>query len=882
MIKPITPWQNSIEEVLATVNVKPDTGLSPEEAASRLKEHGRNILKAEAKMSPLRRFLSQLKSPVVIILLAATVISGLLGETTDAIAIATIVIINAIIGYVQEAKAEAAVEALKKLSAPKARVLRGGNILELEASEICCGDILILEAGDYVPADCRLIQASQLSADEAILTGESLPVNKDAAPVSGSAILAERRNMLFASTAVATGTARAVVTATGMNSEIGHIAGLLEAAGAAKTPLQDKLEQVSNKLLIFCGIVVLIVAALGFFHGEKWLDVLMTAISLAVAAIPEGLPTVVTLALALAVRRMTKRNAIVRHLPAVETLGSTNVICTDKTGTLTTGKMRVREMFVLSQGIVKETGSDISAEMEALVASGILCSNAAISDEGVATGDPTEVALLYLAKDCRLTARELNAECPRVAEWSFDSNRKRMSVAVQTGDKIVIHCKGAPESVLPLCQLSGGDRGKIEKAIDALSSQGRRLLVLAQRVLPVSAADFDAAAYTDSSSVENNLAFLGLVAIADPPRQESIPAIMACKAAGIKVVMITGDHPVTAKAIARELGIVEDGKFDQVLTGAELEKMSPEELSERVEKVAVYARVSPEHKVKIVQAWKGKGNVVAMTGDGVNDAPALKEASIGIAMGKGGTEVARQASSMILTDDNFATIVSAVEEGRAIYGNIRRTIQYLLSGNLCEILVMLGAAIAGMPAPLAPIHLLWINLVTDGIPALALAAEPVPKNSLATTKRPSPGTFFDKDFYKEMAFIGGITSIMALAVYSYSLQIDDEITARTNVFFFLVFAELFRSFACRSDEKTIFQMGLTSNMYHLVAVAIPISFQLTLHHTELFQDIFKVTSVNWYECAAMIFLTLVPVTAIEIRKWMKQKAHRTNGKEKHA
>ncbi len=883
MITSSTPWQNSIEDVLAAASVKPDTGLSPEEAASRLQQHGQNILKAEAKITPLRRFLSQLKSPVVIILLVATIISGLLGETTDAIAIATIVIINAIIGYVQEAKAEAAVEALKKLSAPKARVLRGGNILELEASEICCGDILILEAGDYVPADCRIIHASQLSADEAILTGESLPVNKDAAPVSGSAILAERRNMLFASTAVATGTARAVVTATGMNTEIGHIARLLETAGMSQTPLQEKLGQVSNKLLIFCGIVILIVAALGFFHGEKWLDVLMTAISLAVAAIPEGLPTVVTLALALAVRRMTKRNAIVRHLPAVETLGSTNVICTDKTGTLTTGKMRVREMFVLSRGIVKETASDgnISAEIQALAASGVLCSNAALNDEGVATGDPTEVALLYLAKDHHLTARALNTEYPRLAEWSFDSNRKRMSVAVRAGNQTILHCKGAPESVLPLCQLSGGDRDKIEKAINDLSSKGRRLLVLAQKILPVSGTDFDTSAYEDFSSVENDLTFLGLVAIADPPRQESIPAIMACKAAGIKVVMITGDHPVTAKAIARELGIVEDGKFDQVLTGGELEKMSPEELSERVEKVAVYARVSPEHKVKIVRAWKERGNVVAMTGDGVNDAPALKEASIGIAMGKGGTEVARQASSMILTDDNFATIVSAVEEGRAIYGNIRRTIQYLLSGNFSEILVMLGAAIAGMPAPLAPIHLLWINLVTDGIPALALAAEPVPKDSLATTKRPSPGTFFDKDFYKEMAFIGGITSLMALAVYSYSLQIADEITARTNVFSFLVFTELFRSFACRSDVKTIFQMGFTSNMYHLVAVAIPISFQLTLHHTELFQDIFKVTSVSWYECIVMGLLTLVPVIAIEIRKWIKQKTHGTN-EEKHA
>ncbi|MDI1229285.1 MAG: cation-translocating P-type ATPase [bacterium] len=870
-----TPWENSAEEVLAKLNVKLSTGLSLEEIKVRIKEHGLNSLKAEAKITPISRFLSQLKSPVVITLLVATVISAALGETIDAIAIATILVINAIIGYVQESKAEAAVEALKKLSAPKARVLRDGNILEVSASELCPGDILVLEAGDYVPADCRVILASQLSADEAILTGESLPVNKESTPVSGNTILAERRNMLFGSTAIATGTARAVVTATGMNTEIGHIARLLGTVGISKTPLQEKLEQVTNKLLVFCGGVVLIIAFLGILRGQKWLEIFMTAISLAVAAIPEGLPTVVTLALALSIRRMTKRNAIVRHMPAVETLGSTSVICTDKTGTLTTGKMRARETFVLSRGIVTEGGSDIVdlEDFNALVASGALCSNAAVNDEGAATGDPTEVALLYLAKDHNLTVRQLNEQYPRLAEWSFDSNRKRMSVAVQAEGKTVIHCKGAPESVLPLCLLNGEDKDKIEKAIEELSSQGRRLLALALKTLPVSAADFDAGAFSDSSSVESGLTFLGLVAIADPPRLESIPAIQACKAAGIKVVMITGDHPVTAKAIARELGIVEDGKFDQVLTGIELEKMSPQELSAQVEKVAVYARVSPEHKLVIVQAWKDKGNVVAMTGDGVNDAPALKQASIGIAMGKGGTEVARQASSIILTDDNFATIVSAVEEGRATHGNIRRTIQYLLSGNLSEILVMLGAAVVGWPTPLAPIHLLWINLVTDGLPSLALAAEPVPKNSLATTNRPSPDTFFDKGFYKEMAFIGIITSTMALAVYGYTLRISDAVTARTHVFSFLVFAELFRSFASRSEHKTIFQLGLTSNMYHLAAVAIPLTFQITLHYSQVFDDVFKVKAISFQECLTLIFLSLIPVTAVEIRKMMKQRVN---------
>lgn len=839
-----------------------------EESANRLNKNGQNLLKAEVRITPLQRFMLQLKSPVVVTLLAATIISGLLGETTDAIAIATIVILNAVIGYLQEAKAEAAVDALKKLSAPKARVLRSGNIIELNAADICVGDILVLEAGDYVAADCRVIQSSQLSADEAVLTGESLPVIKDTGLVGEHALLPERRNMLFASTAIATGSARAVVTATGMKTEIGHIAGLLDAAVTSQTPLQKRLAQVSNKLLVFCALVVIVVAVLGYLHGEKWIDVLMTAISLAVAAIPEGLPTVVTLALALAVRRMTKRNAIVRHLPAVETLGSTSVICTDKTGTLTTGKMRVRETFLLRTGL--QADGVKGEEYQTLVTTSVLCSNASVNSDGSATGDPTEIALIYQGIECGLEQRTLNTDYPRIAEWSFDSTRKRMSVAARHGNEIVLHAKGAPESILPICNLGESDKEKILGVMETLSAQGRRILAIARKTL-TQKGSFDLQAHQDYLTVENSMDFLGLVAIADPPRQETIPAIQACKAAGIKVVMITGDHPITAKAIAKELGIVEDGKFDQVVTGAELEKMSSKDLEARVEQVAVYARVTPEHKLKIVQAWKDKGNVVAMTGDGVNDAPALKQASIGISMGKGGTEVARQASSMVLTDDNFATIVSAVEEGRAIYGNIRRTIQYLLSGNLCEILVMLGAALAGWPAPLAPIHLLWINLVTDGLPSLALAAEPVPKDALTNTRRPSPGSFFDKEFYKEMAFVGIITAVMALAVYGYSIRYEDEATARTHVFSFLVFAELFRSFACRSEVKTIFQMGLRSNLYHLAAVAIPITFQFSLHHTETFQGIFKVHSVGWAECLPLVALTLVPALLLEARKWLRQK-----------
>ncbi|MBK7961765.1 MAG: HAD-IC family P-type ATPase [Bdellovibrionales bacterium] len=450
-----SPWAKPENEVLEALHVNLGQGLSSAEAKDRLKTFGLNVLRAEKKVTALQRFLSQLKSPVVIILLIATVVTAVLGEVADSVAIAIIVIINSIIGYFQETKAEAAVEALKKLSAPKARVLRDGNILEVMGSELCPGDILILEAGDYVPADCRIIQASQLSADEAILTGESLPVVKAAHPVSESSTLADRKNMLFASTAITTGTAKAVVTATNMTTEIGRIAGLLDASISAKTPLQVKLEQVSNKLLIFCGLVVIFVAVLGIVHGEKWLDVLMTAISLAVAAIPEGVPNVVTLALTMAVSRMTKRNAIVRHLPAVETLGSTNVICTDKTGTLTTGKMRVRETFILAKGILGEGDGKFDGangqvdDLKSLIECSVLCSNASINDDGLATGDPTEVALLYLAQNHDLDLKFLTSNFPRLAEWSFDSERKRMSVAVHSGSQVVIHSKGAPESILP-------------------------------------------------------------------------------------------------------------------------------------------------------------------------------------------------------------------------------------------------------------------------------------------------------------------------------------------------------------------------------------------------------------------------------------------------
>lgn len=859
----IKPWSEKAESVVKVLGADLERGLSGKQIDHARTTYGKNTLTETKRVGRIFRFAGQFRSPVVLVLILATVVSGLLGEYVDSIAIAAIVFLNSCIGYFQESKAEAAIEALKKMSVPKTRVIRDGETQELSSEELVPGDLLVLEAGDFVPADARILRANQLSADESVLTGESLPVNKSAEPVRLEAPLADRNSMLFSGTALATGSAQAVVTTIGMQTEVGQIAGLLNMQIQTKTPLQDRLEQVSRKLLWFCGGVVLIVAILGLLNAAEPLEILFSAISLAVAAIPEGLPAVVTLALALAVRRMVKKNAIVRHLPAVETLGTVSVICTDKTGTLTTGKMRAREVFTQSSGVLAlgdvSLGKDLS--IKELAEASVLCSNATVNGESHSTGDPTEVALLYMACEIGLNPSRIHQSRKRLSEWSFDSDRKRMSVAVQNSSGASIVVKGAPESILPLCSLSTAEASALNEAIHSLSAQGRRLLAVGIRE-DLSPPSRDARA----EDVECDLKFLGVVSIADPPRPESIVAIRKCKAAGIKVVMITGDHPITAQAIASELGIVEKNGFDRVLTGTELDQLNDAALRRDVESTAVYARVSPQHKLRIVNAWKERGEIVAMTGDGVNDAPALKAASIGLAMGKGGTEVARQASGMILADDNFATIVSGIEEGRGIYGNISRTIQYLLSGNFAEILIMFGAALIGWPAPLAPIHLLWINLVTDGIPALALAAEPIPKDILSGQSRPSSKSFLSRKFYSEIGIVGGLTALIALMIYGYALPVKGELVARTYLFSFLVYAELFRSFASRSDLATYFQLGPRSNMAHLLAVAFPVIFQFSLHHSTTFNNLFRVTAISWTECLGLLALTLVPVTLLEIRK----------------
>ena len=590
----------------------------------------------------------------------------------------------------------------------------------------------------------------------------------------------------------------------------------------------------------------MIVIVLRYLEGEPWFAILMSAISLAVAAIPEGLPTIVTLALTLAVRRMTGRNAIVRNLSAVETLGSTDVICTDKTGTLTTGIMTVRELFLLDNSHENEF-------MRAL----ILCNNASMDHGG--TGDTTELALLQFASLKGFQISKIREENKRVHEWSFDSDRKRMSVGINHPEGVEILIKGAPESVVERCNLDDVKIHEIRNKIQELSSKGMRLLAVGRKSLP---------SIDGISDVETNLSFLGLVAMADPPKPETIPAIKLCRAAGIKVIMITGDHPSTAKAIALELGIAIPGKFNEVLTGQDLETFNDQELQKRVESTAVYARVSPAHKLKIIDALQKNNHIVAMTGDGVNDAPALKKAQIGVSMGKAGTEVARQSSSIILTDDNFSTIVSAVEEGRAIYGNIRRTIQYLLSTNLAEILVVLGCSVLFLPIPFTPIGLLWINLVTDGFPALALAAEPVHKNILIESPKPSPKSFFDRHFLSELFFVAVLMTVLCLGVYYYMLQTSDLVTAKSFAFTLLVYMSLFRSFSCRSETRVFFQLKL--NFYHIGSIIIPLIFQTILERVGFFQNIFEITTLDFADHAVLFTISIFPVTFVEVYKLLKK------------
>ena len=801
----------------------PPAGLSAAEAVRRLAADGPNELDRAGPTPRWRIFVQQFSGAMVWLLLGACVVSALLGEVADAIAIAAILVLNGIIGFIQEARAERAVLSLRSMTAPRARVRRDGVALVVPAAEVVRGDLLLLEGGDIVAADARVVEVHSLRVNEAPLTGESAAVDKRVGALPDGTPLAERTDSVFLGTSIAVGTALAEVSATGMATELGRIAHLLGTAEEPRTPLQDRLEQVARLLLVLCLGVVAAVFALGALRGQPWLELLLSSVSLAVAAVPEGLAAVVTIALAVGVQRMAARHVLVRRLPAVETLGCATVICTDKTGTLTSGVMTVREVW----------GDDHDAVLAAAAA----CCDAELGPDGRSgTGDPTEIALLVAAAARGVRRADIERDRPRVEVSPFDSDRRRMSILRADG---VLYLKGAVEVVLERC--GEGLAGAVE-ANAAMARRGLRVLAIA----------------TGTGPEERQLRLRGLVGLADPPRSEAIEAIARARGAGIQTVMITGDHPVTAHAIGQELGLIGHGDDPAGI---------------------IHARATAEDKLHIVRELKGRGEVVAMTGDGVNDAPALREAHIGVAMGRTGTEVTREAADMVLTDDNYASIVAAVEEGRGIYQNVRKTLVYLLAGNAAELLVMLGAALIGWPLPLLPLHLLWINLATDGFPALALVMDPAPRDALAHPPRRRDEPILGRPEWTRIAAIGLLEGAVVLATFGWVLRDQGLAAARTVAFTTLVFSEVLRALAARSPTRLFWEVGPFTNIKLLVVVAGSILLQIALLQVPATRELFGLADATPATWGVALALGMIPVSVAELSKlvWRLVRINRPAG-----
>jgi Ca2+-transporting ATPase len=794
------------------VQVDAPVGLSAAEAARRLASVGRNEIARRAATPAWRILARQFASPLIWLLLGASVLAGVLGEVVDAVAIGAILVLNALVGFFQEHRAEAAMLALQAMTAPRARVVRDGRTVELAAAEIVPGDLLVMEAGDIVAADARILEANALSANEAALTGESVPSEKSAKPVPDDAPLAERHDTLFMGTTLATGTGRAEVQATGMSTALGRVAHLVATAQPGPTPLQQRLAGVSRTLLYICLGLVLAVAVLGLVHRQPALVVLMAAVSLAVAAVPEGLPAVVTIALAIGVQRMAARNVLVRQLPAVETLGCATVICTDKTGTLTTGEMAVREIW----------GPDHQRVIDAAAA----CCDAELAPDGRGgTGDPTELAILMAAAARGTGKAQIERDNPRVAVRPFDSQTRWMAILRRDGLRYV---KGAVEA---LAGLAGGDTREATAAAHDMAGRGLRVLAVGV------------------ARGEEAPAVIGLVGIADPPRSEAIDAVATAQRAGIRTVMITGDHPATALAIGRELGLLAGGA-------------APADV--------IHARATPEDKLRIVRAWKERGAVVAMTGDGVNDAPALKESHIGIAMGKTGTEAAREAAQMVLADDNYASIVAAVREGRGVFENIRKALVYLMAGNAGELGVMLAAAAWGLPLPLVPLQLLWVNLVTDGLPALALVMDPADPDILTRPPRPPAEPMLGRPEWQTILAIGLLHTVITLAVFGWALRARDVEEARSLAFSTLVFGQIFTSLALRHRRKLIWEIGAFTNLRLVAVVAVSAVLQLALGQLPATRTLFHMGDLPAVEILLPLLVGLIPVTMIELTKLLRR------------
>lgn len=887
-------YQLTVEEVLEKLQTHPQKGLDDKEAGERAQRFGPNELVRAPGIPIWQMFINQFKDFMVMVLLAATVISGFLGEWADAITIMIIVMINAFLGFIQEHRAERSMEALRQLTAPESRVIRGGLGRKIPAAELVPGDIVILEAGDRVPADLRIIESFGLEVEESALTGESFPVKKEESVINGEVSLGDTYNMAYFGTVVTRGRGKGVVVSTGMATEMGQIAGLIQEAEPEQTPLQRRLAQVGTWLVSFCLLICFLVVVVGIYRGLPPYQMFLAGVSLAVAAIPEGLPAIVTVALALGVQRMVKRNAIIRKLPAVETLGCATVICSDKTGTLTQNEMTVRKALIGGfpveisgegyepHGEFKMEGVN-NEDFQTFMRIAALCNNAALKRENITiggflrrikkearsiwniSGDPTEGALLVMAAKAGIWREYLEKKQQRVREISFDSERKRMTVVYRhQNGKHYVYTKGAPDVVLDLCSYYLQDGKKIplsprvkQKILDTnveLAGQALRVLGLAYREIPAEEVK------ASEEVVESSLVFVGLAGMIDPPRPAAIKAVYTCKRAGIKTVMITGDHQVTARAIAREMGILR-GKDDVVLTGAELDSMSEGQLEKVVNRVAVYARVSPKHKLRIVRALKNKGHVVAMTGDGVNDAPAVKEADIGVSMGVTGTDVTKEASAMVLADDNFSTIVAAVEEGRGIYDNIRKFIRYLLSCNVGEVLVMFLAVLGGLPLPLLPIQILWMNLVTDGLPAMALGVDPVEKDIMSRPPRnPHEGVFSNGLGWRILGsgiiFATGTLGVFIASYYNSGLNLD---VARTMAFNTLVFFQLFFVFSCRSEHQSILETGFFTNKYLVFAVLTSMGLQLAVTYVPFLQPVFHTAALQLHHWLIVVMLAAAPL-----------------------
>ncbi|MBD9159017.1 MAG: cation-translocating P-type ATPase [Clostridiales bacterium] len=896
-------WFNkSIEEAEKILETNIQNGLTENDVKTKREKYGLNMLKAKKKASLLQRFIEQFKDFSIIVLIIAAIVSGFVGISqgegmTDTIIILIVVLANAIIGIAQESKAEKSLEALQKLTDHASKVIRDGKIKVIPAKELVPGDIVVLDTGDYIPADLRVIEAVNLKAQESSLTGESVPVEKTTKTIEKTDVgIGDRTNMLFSSSLVTYGRGKGIVVQTGMNTEVGKIAGMLDNTEKQITPLQEKLNKLGKTLGIAALAICAFIFIIGLIQGKEPINMFMTAVSLAVAAIPEGLVAVSTIVLAIGVQKMVKKNAIVKKLPAVETLGSATVICSDKTGTLTQNKMTVEKIFI--NGETKELAEykeNINEDLKKLIFANMLCNDTKISTDGKLTGDPTETALVDMAFKLDFDPSVYD-RMPRIQEIPFDSDRKLMTTVNEVNGKYIVYTKGGMDELIGICNsyiLNGEIKNNIEEYKNMITKNNEQMAKEALRVLACAYKEIDhKPTKEDMENIEKDLIFVGMVGMIDPPREEAKIAVEKCKTAGIKTVMITGDHKITATAIAKKLGILENE--DEAITGADLEKMTDEELEKNVRKYSVYARVSPEHKVRIVKAWQKNGEIVAMTGDGVNDSPALKTANIGCAMGVVGTDVAKEAADVILTDDNFATIVSSVEEGRRIYDNILKVIQFLLSSNVGEVIVLFLATlltpffakwfgitdIAHLEI-LLPIHILWINLVTDSLPALALAFDPA--NEGIMKRRPAkPGKgVFTKGMTWRVIYQGAMIGLLTLAAFMIGLATTKEPinglsldeskieVGQTMAFITLAMSELVHVFNIRDNKKSIFKTKIFNNSKLIWAILASATLMFAILFIPALREIFSIPILPTGNILELVLLVFAPIVIVEIFKLLK-------------